>query len=369
MANQSITLGVDLLQNGNTVYSEDQPATTNDFGLVNLEIGRGTVLSGTFDQIDWSVPTTVRLWLDSGNGFQQIGDSELLSVPYAMYAANGGGGADDDPDPTNELQTLSQNGSEITLSNNGGTVSINDADADPTNELQNWSNLPGIPADIADGDQVDDADADPANEIELPTDAVAGDMAYYDGTTWKRVPDGKGGQTLTLRNNGNPVWNGPSTEDLKEVLLPNGQLIYWHPTDNLQNSLTRPMGSAYVHLPEAGITTLQEAIDDLRGESSTALMVETYGNGAYAAKFCQDLVAFGFDDWYLPSYGEIYNIYQAYGAPGANEITSGIYQTSTVDDSGGGVFGRVLQFDFATGQFTIGTPGDNPEARCRCVRK
>ncbi len=41
-----------------------------------------------------------------------------------------------------------------------------DADADPTNELQNWSNLPGIPSDISDGDDVNDADADPANEIQ-----------------------------------------------------------------------------------------------------------------------------------------------------------------------------------------------------------
>jgi hypothetical protein len=32
---------------------------------------------------------------------------------------------------------------------------VDDADADPTNELQNWSNLPGVPANI-DTDATDD---------------------------------------------------------------------------------------------------------------------------------------------------------------------------------------------------------------------
>ena len=43
---------------------------------------------------------------------------------------------DDDADPVNELQTLSQSGSDVTLSQGGGTVSIDDADADSTNEIQ-----------------------------------------------------------------------------------------------------------------------------------------------------------------------------------------------------------------------------------------
>jgi hypothetical protein len=84
-----------------------------------------------------------------GTNYQEMGLAELLSVPYALYAGN--------------------------AANN------EDADADPTNELQDWTTLPGIPADISDGDQVDDADADPTNELELPTDAQTGDIAYYDG--------------------------------------------------------------------------------------------------------------------------------------------------------------------------------------------
>ncbi len=86
IANQSITLGIDLFQNGNKVYSEDHSAKTNDLGLVNLEIGRGMLVAGSFSAIDWSIPTTIEVWMDRGNGFEKLGDAELLSVPYALHA-------------------------------------------------------------------------------------------------------------------------------------------------------------------------------------------------------------------------------------------------------------------------------------------
>ncbi len=57
--------------------------------------------------------------------------------------------------------------SKIGVNINGELEAYIDADSDPTNELQNWSNLPGIPAAIADGiDDVNDADFDPANELQ-----------------------------------------------------------------------------------------------------------------------------------------------------------------------------------------------------------
>ena len=52
------------------------------------------------------------------------------------------------------------------LNNSGFITNPNDADSDPTNELQDWNSLPGIPIDIADGDNVDDADSDPTNELQ-----------------------------------------------------------------------------------------------------------------------------------------------------------------------------------------------------------
>lgn len=114
-ANQTVTLGIDLVQNGNAVYLEDHTVTTNAFGLANLNIGQGTLVGGSlnFDQIDWSVPTSITVYLDGNN----LGTSELLSVPYALHAANGGGGVNTDN------QTLSISGNDLSISG-GNTVTL-----------------------------------------------------------------------------------------------------------------------------------------------------------------------------------------------------------------------------------------------------
>ena len=84
--------------------------------------------------------------------------------------------ADLDLDPSNEIQTLGQMGSDVTLSDGGGTVSVNDADADSTNELITGALLNGNSLDITEAGvttSVDltslaggDADADPNNELQ-----------------------------------------------------------------------------------------------------------------------------------------------------------------------------------------------------------
>ncbi|MDX2280124.1 MAG: tail fiber domain-containing protein [Saprospiraceae bacterium] len=105
LVNQTVTLLFTIRSgapNGPVAYTEKQTATTNQFGLVNLIVGQGTVLQGTFSTINWgggakylnvSIET-------SPNVFDELGSSQLMSVPFALYskfAANGGtGGTGDD---------------------------------------------------------------------------------------------------------------------------------------------------------------------------------------------------------------------------------------------------------------------------------
>ena len=77
---------------GTVVYSETQTATTNANGLVSLQIGMGTVVSGTFASIDWAAgPYYVKTETDltGGTNYTIISSNELLSVPYALFSANG----------------------------------------------------------------------------------------------------------------------------------------------------------------------------------------------------------------------------------------------------------------------------------------
>lgn len=78
---------------GTAVYVETQSTTTNANGLVSVEIGMGSPVTGTFAGINWSAgPYFVKTETDptGGTSYSITGTSQLMSVPYALYAANSG---------------------------------------------------------------------------------------------------------------------------------------------------------------------------------------------------------------------------------------------------------------------------------------
>jgi len=76
---------------GATQYQETQTVTTNAFGLLNLQVGGGTVISGTMSAITWSSGTKYLLvGIDPAGGisYTPMGSQQLVSVPYALYTDN-----------------------------------------------------------------------------------------------------------------------------------------------------------------------------------------------------------------------------------------------------------------------------------------
>lgn len=94
--NSPVGVRVSILQgsvNGTVVYSETHSASTNQNGLLNFEIGNGSVLSGSFTSIDWSNgPFFVKTETDpaGGSNYSITGTSQFMSVPYALYAERSG---------------------------------------------------------------------------------------------------------------------------------------------------------------------------------------------------------------------------------------------------------------------------------------
>lgn len=81
----------DATANGNTVYRETHSVTTNAFGLFSVVIGTGAADVGAFGTIDWANGNKyLEVELDAGNGFTTMGNSQLMSVPYAFYATTSG---------------------------------------------------------------------------------------------------------------------------------------------------------------------------------------------------------------------------------------------------------------------------------------
>jgi hypothetical protein len=188
--------------NGDVLYRESHSAVyTGTEGILSLQIGTGNSDVGDFESIDWSADKHfIRIDLDENNGtdYTQMGITQLMAVPYAMYAFNAGGGASGDdwgnqtvnsdntisgngtassPLSVNtsavntDNQSLSIDGNQLSISN-GNTISIptggTDADADPTNELQSLS-VDGSELTISAGNTVtlpSDADADATNELQ-----------------------------------------------------------------------------------------------------------------------------------------------------------------------------------------------------------
>ena len=198
VTSQAVGMQLSILQgsvSGTAVYVETQNPTTNINGLVSIEIGSGTVVSGTFNAIDWSAgPYFIKTETDptGGTAYTITGTSQMMSVPYALYAKTAENATNDlvddaDADPTNEMNTgVVLNGTDLEVTDGNGTIvtdlsslqdGVTDADADPTNEMNTGVILNGTDLEVTDGngtivtdlsslqDGVNDADADPTNEL------------------------------------------------------------------------------------------------------------------------------------------------------------------------------------------------------------
>ena len=101
MSNQSLHIKIAILPELNaieSVFEEKHQVTTNAYGLYTLSIGGGQAIKGSMNQVAWEKGNQfVKVSIDlQGNGqFQELGTTQLLSVPYALYAEKAGnsGGA------------------------------------------------------------------------------------------------------------------------------------------------------------------------------------------------------------------------------------------------------------------------------------
>ena len=263
---------------GSIAYQETFSKTTNGFGLINHPIGTGFTTQGSFSGINWSQgPYFIKTEIDFNNGiaYQDLGLSQLLSVPYAKYAdvagsgVNGGVSLDNDTtneiqllsiandtlfltkggyvllpsskgtsldnDSTNELQLLTLVGSTISLSQNGGSITIFDG---------NYSSLTGAPTLLSSftndvGYLTTEVDASVTNEIQ--TLSLTNDtLSLTNGGGSVYIPSGgagtsldndstnelqtisKTGSTITLSDNGGSVtvFDGDYTNLTNQPAIP-----------------------------------------------------------------------------------------------------------------------------------------------------
>jgi len=131
--NQEVDLKIKILDDASSiVFSEEHiDIMTNDYGLISLMIGDGSNQSDPFSTINWSAGNRyLEIEINDGFGFNSMGIHQLVTVPYAFHAQTVEYDMvdDADSDSTNEIQQISINGTDISLSD-GGTISIPSIDS------------------------------------------------------------------------------------------------------------------------------------------------------------------------------------------------------------------------------------------------
>jgi hypothetical protein len=220
---QSVKVRFVITEDGPDVvrYAEEQTVSTSQHGVLSAAIGEGGVTGGlphNFAGIDWAQHQYylgVSLDLDGNGSFdtgENFSNTQLLSVPYAMYAQKSGdpGTTDNDTDPTNEFQQLSLSGNVISLSNGGGSVTM--PDISPTNEIQQLS-LNGNVLSLSNG-----GGAVTLSGADAQTLSIAGNtLSISNGNSVTLPAGGADAQTLSVAGNTLSISNGNSVALPAEV--------------------------------------------------------------------------------------------------------------------------------------------------------
>jgi hypothetical protein len=91
VSDSAVGMRISILQNtttGTAVYVETHTPTSNENGLVSIEVGTGST-SDDFSTIDWSAgPYFIQTETDptGGSSYTILGTSQLMSVPFALHA-------------------------------------------------------------------------------------------------------------------------------------------------------------------------------------------------------------------------------------------------------------------------------------------
>src|SRR6056297_3060259 len=106
LADQPILLQLSIINYQETLYyTEEHSPTTNGFGQIQVEVGAGAPISGLFEDVPWAeqqLLMEIKVSLNDGVSYIEMGQSPLLGVPYALYAASG--------EPGTGIESVSDNG-------------------------------------------------------------------------------------------------------------------------------------------------------------------------------------------------------------------------------------------------------------------
>lgn len=258
----------------------------------------------------------------NGNVLELTDNAGTLSADLVTLVEDGA-----DASSANELNTaLSANGTNLVISDAGGDLIVDVAF-------------------IQDG--TEDDDIDPQNELQ--TISKEGDQVSLSGVTGSVTDNSNTYQAgAGIQIDGNVISAGSSDCSFELGDTVNGAVIFYLDASGCHGLMLYPERYVAVwdHNPTVSVTGAR-ARGIYSGSLNTYLITDQLGEGESAAYMVDTLTAAGFDDWYLPSYDEIDLVWQYYLTVDES-ILEGIfvYWTSTESNTGKAYIMRMVSGDF-----------------------
>lgn len=332
LQSHAVGMRIQILQTsefGAAVYVETHSTTTNVNGLVTLEIGSGNVVFGTFAGINWAAgPYFIKTETDptGGTSYTITGTSQLLSVPYALYAKTVASYPETDP------IVKAING---IVKSNGTTISVATAGTDyltPTGSAALLTNFPILNQNTTGNAATVTTNANLTGEVTSTGNAT---IIANKQTMTATAPVSITGNPTVIASGAVAISIAAATPStagsmsatdktkLNAIAIPahtigesyGGGIIFYLDASGKHGLIAattdQSTGIQWYNGSYTNTTAFASSVG--AGDGNTSMIVFNQGAGAYAAKLCYDLNTGGFTDWYLPSKYELNLMYQNIG--------------------------------------------------------